>query len=160
MLTDGPASWAHLTAHRMVHCVLDDDEDGLGRELETVVDRAGDDLRVYVRAVVAELIRVATTAVRFGIGNQSDRTAYSIDLRDSTDDQVSIDELDPPARATIRAMLAELNGSTEDASIQLDLAVQQLDPLTGLETVRRALTMTISVLTWSRADSDDQLPDD
>jgi len=159
MLTDEPASRAHLAAHRMVHCVLDGDEDGLGRELETVVDRGGDDLRDYVRAVVAELIRVAATAVRFGIGNQTDRTAYTIDLRDSTDDQVSIDELDPPSRATIRAMLAELNGSTEDASIQLDLAVQQLDPVTGLDTVRRALTMTIGVLTWSRADSDDQLPD-
>lgn len=153
MLTDGPASKAHLTAHRMVHCVLDGDEDGLGRELETVVDRKGDDLREYVRALVAELIRVATTAVRFSIGNPNDRTAYTIDLRDGTDDEVSIDELDPPARATIRAMLAELNGSTDDASIQLDLAVQTIDPLTGLETVRRALTMTVGVLSWSREDA-------
>lgn len=56
-------------------------------------------------------------------------------------------------------MLAELNGSTQDASIQLDLAVQRLDPLTGLETVRRALTMTVGVLSWSRDDADDQLPD-
>ncbi len=154
MLTDGPASRAHLTAHRMVHCVLDGDEDGLGRELETVVDRKGDDLREYVRAVVAELIRVATTAVRFSIGSDpNERTAYTIDLRDGMDDEVSIDELDPPARATIRAMLAELNGSAEDASIQLDLAVQTIDPLTGLETVRRALTMTVGVLSWSQEDA-------
>lgn len=152
MLTDEPASGAHLTAHRMVHCVLDGDEDGLGRELETVIDRTGDDLREYVRAVMAELIRVATTAVRIGIGNPTERTAYTIDLRDGADDQVSIDELDPPSRATIRAMLAELNGSTDDASIQLDLAVQRLDPLTGLETVRRALTMTVGVLSWSQED--------
>jgi hypothetical protein len=153
MLTDGPASRAHLTAHRMVHCVLDGDEDGLGRELETVVERTGNDLREYVRAVVAELIRVAATAVRFSSGNPTDRTAYTIDLRDGTNDQVSIDDLDPPARATVRAMLAELNGSQQDASIQLDLAVQRVDPLTGLETVRRALTMTVGVLSWSQEDT-------
>lgn len=153
MLTDGPASGAHLTAHRMVHCVLDGDEDGLGEALGTVVDRTGDDLRAYVRAVVAELIRVATTAVRFSIGPPDERTAYTIDLRDGGDAHVPIDELDPPARATIRAMLAELNGSVDDASIQLDLAVQGIDQLTGLDTVRRALTMTVGVLSWSQEDA-------
>ena len=52
-------------------------------------------------------------------------------------------------RATIRALLAELNGSPDDASFQLDLAMRGVDHRSGLDTVRRALTMTIGLLHWS-----------
>jgi hypothetical protein len=141
---------AQATAHQLVHCVLEADSDGLTETLETVVDHPADELRPYVREVVAELINVATAAVRHRVdvvlpGN----AAFAVDLRDDADDRVGIDELDPPVRATIRAMLAELNGSPDDASFQLDLAVRGVDRRTGLDTVRRALTMTIGLLHWS-----------
>jgi len=139
---------AQATAHQLVHCVLESDSDGLTETLETVADQPSDELRPYVREVVAELINVATAAVR----NSTDRfqnAAFAVDLRDDANDQVGIDELDPPVRATIRAMLAELNGSSDDASFQLDLAVHGVDRRTGLDTVRRALTMTIGLLHWS-----------
>jgi hypothetical protein len=145
MRSDG--STAQVTAHRLVHCVLDSDSDGLTDALETVVDQ-GDELKSYVREVVAELIQVGATAVRETVGPEGD-PAFAVDLRDGTDDQVSIDELQPQVRATIRALLADLNGRPDDAEFQLDLAVRQLDPLTGLETVRRALTMTVALLQWS-----------
>lgn len=145
MRSDG--STAEMTAHRLVHCVLDSDSDGLTSALETVVDQ-GDHLRTYVRAVVAELIHVGATAVRESV-DPGEEPAFAVDLRDGTDDSVSIDELEPQVRATIRALLADLNGHPEDAQFQLDLAVMQLDPLTGLETVRRALTMTVALLQWS-----------
>jgi hypothetical protein len=144
--SDGPG--AQATAHRLVHCVLDSDSDGLTAALETVVEQ-GDDLRPYVREVVAELIQVAATAVRDTAGVRWDDLAFAVDLRDDDNSTVSIDELAPPARATIRALLADLNGHPEDAAFQLDLAVRRLDPLTGLETVRRALTMTVALLQWS-----------
>jgi hypothetical protein len=140
---------AQATAHQLVHCVLEADSDGLTETLETVVDHPTDELRPYVREVVAELINVATTAVRDSAGKFYGNAAFAVDLRDDANDRVGIDELDPPVRATIRAMLAELNGSPEDASFQLDLAVRGVDRRTGLDTVRRALTMTIGLLHWS-----------
>jgi hypothetical protein len=140
---------AQATAHQLVHCVLESDTDGLTETLENVVDHPVDELRPYVREVVAELINVATSAVRSSAGALRDKAAFAVDLRDDSNDRVGIDELDPPVRATIRAMLAELNGSSDDASFQLDLAVLGVDRRTGLDTVRRALTMTIGLLHWS-----------
>lgn len=140
-------STAQLTAHRLVHCVLDGDSDGLTSMLEAVVEQR-DQLKPYVRAVVAELIRVGSRAVRLRVGPTGE-PAFAVDLRDGGNEPVSIDELEPQVRATIRALLADLNGCSEDAEFQLDLAVRQLDPLTGLETVRRALTMTVALLQWS-----------
>jgi len=139
---------AQATAHQLVHCVLEADSDGLTETLETVIAHPTDELRPYVREVVAELINVATAAVRSTTA-QFQNAAFAVDLRDDTNDRVGIDELDPPVRATIRAMLAELNNSPDDASFQLDLAVRGVDRRTGLETVRRALTMTIGLLHWS-----------
>lgn len=139
---------AQATAHRLVHCVLDSDPDGLTSALETVVDQ-GDQLRPYVREVVAELIQVAATAVRETAEGEGG-VAFAVDLRDDDNAPVPIDELAPPVRATIRALLADLNGCPEDAEFQLDLAVRSLDPLTGLDTVRRALTMTIALLQWTK----------
>jgi hypothetical protein len=140
---------AQATAHQLVHCVLEADPVGLTETLETVAAHPADELRHHVREIVAELINVATTAVRDSAGPLRDRAAFAIDLRDDDNDRVGIDDLEPPVRATIRAMLAELNGSPDDASFQLDLAVRGVDHRTGLDTVRRALTMTIGLLHWS-----------
>jgi hypothetical protein len=140
-------STAQVTAHRLVHCVLDSDSDGLTDALETVVEQ-GDQLKPYVRDVVAELIQVGATAVRHSVG-PDEQPAFAVDLRDASNDAVSIDELEPQVRATIRALLADLNDRPDDVEFQLDLAVRQLDPITGLDTVRRALTMTIALLQWS-----------
>lgn len=139
---------AQATAHQLVHCVLEADPDGLTETLDTVVDQPADELRPYVREVVAELINVATAAIR-GYAAPAGKVAFAVDLRDDEDERVAIDELTPPVRATIRAMLAELNGSPDDALFQLDLAVRGVDRRSGLDTVRRALTMTIGLLHWS-----------
>lgn len=151
MRSDDPE--AQATAHQLVHCVLDADQVGLTETLETVAAHPADDLRPYVREIVAELINVATSAVRVSAGPLRDRAAFAIDLRDDGNDHVGIDDLEPPVRATIRAMLADLNDSPEDAAFQLDLAVQGVGRSTGIETgldtVRRALTMTIGLLHWS-----------
>lgn len=145
--------YAQATAHQLVHCVLGADQVGLTETLENVAAHPADELRAYVREIVAELINVATNAVRDTAGPLRHRAAFAIDLRDDDNDRVGIDDLEPPVRATIRAMLAELNGSPEDASFQLDLAVYEVGRTagfeTGLDTVRRALTMTIGLLQWS-----------
>ena len=144
---------AQATAHQLVHCVLDADQTGLTETLESVAEHPADELHTYIRDIVAELINVATTAVRDCAGPMRDRAAFAIDLRDDDNDRVGIDDLDPPVRATVRAMLADLNDSPEDASFQLELAVRGVGASTGLETgldtVRRVLTMTIGLLHWS-----------
>lgn len=140
---------AQATAHQLVHCVLESDPVGLTQTLESVACQPDEELRSYVREIVAELINVATTAVRDTAGPLRERAAFAIDLRDDDNDRVVIDDLEPPVRATIRALLAELNGSPDDASFQLDLAVRGVDHHSGLDTVRRALTMTIGLLQWS-----------
>jgi hypothetical protein len=147
MRSDDPE--AQATAHQLVHCVLEADSEGLTETLDTVIDHPVEELRTYVREVVAELINVATAAVRDNAGPFPQQAAFAVDLRDDENDRVGIDELDPPVRATIRAMLADLNGSPDDASFQLDLAVRGIDRRTGLDTVRRALTMTVGLLHWS-----------
>lgn len=139
---------AQATAHQLVNCVLDSDSDGLTDALETVVVQ-GDRFAGYVREVVAELLQVAATSVRDTTGPTIASTAFTVDLRDDAGDPVAIDELVPQARATVRALLADLNGSPEDARFQLDLAVREMDPLTGLDTVRRALTMTVALIRWT-----------
>lgn len=140
---------AQATAHQLVHCVLEADSIGLTQTLESVASQSEDDLRPYVREIVAELINVATAAVRDTAGPLRETAAFAIDLRDDDNDRVVIDDLEPPVRATIRALLAELNGSPDDASFQLDLAMRGVDHRSGLDTVRRVLTMTIGLLHWS-----------
>lgn len=147
MRTDDPE--AQATAHQLVHCVLEADPVGLTQTLESVACQPEDGLRPYVREIVAELINVATAAVRDTAGPLRERAAFAIDLRDDDNDRVVIDDLEPPVRATIRALLAELNGSPDDASFQLDLAMRGVDQRSGLDTVRRVLTMTIGLLHWS-----------
>lgn len=147
MRTDDPE--AQATAHQLVHCVLEADPIGLTQTLESVAGQPEDELRPYVREIVAELINVATAAVRDTAGPLRERAAFAIDLRDDDNDRVVIDDLEPPVRATIRALLAELNGSPDDASFQLDLAMRGVDHRSGLDTVRRVLTMTIGLLHWS-----------
>lgn len=147
MRTDDPE--AQATAHQLVHCVLEADPVGLTQTLESVACQPEDGLRPYVREIVAELINVATAAVRDTAGPLRERAAFAIDLRDDDNDRVVIDDLEPPVRATIRALLAELNGSPDDASFQLDLAMRGVDHRSGLDTVRRVLTMTIGLLHWS-----------
>lgn len=147
MRTEDPE--AQAAAHQLVHCVLRADEDGLTETLDTVVDQPGETLRPYVREVVAELINVAAAAIRHYAAPRQGTTAFAVDLRDDDNARVAIDDLTPPVRATIRAMLAELNGSPEDAAFQLDLAVRGVDRHSGLDALRRTLTMTIGLLNWS-----------
>jgi len=91
MRSDGVTGQA--TAHRLVHCVLDSDPDGLTNALETVVEQ-GDQLKSYVRDVFAELVQVGASAVRHTVG-PDENPAFAVDLRDGTDDSVTIDELEP-----------------------------------------------------------------
>jgi hypothetical protein len=98
--------------------------------------------------VVGELISAAVQMVSVRAGSVPAETLFAVDIRDDGDHAVAIDHLEPPLRATIRALLAELNGHPEDARFQLELALRDIDMEATLEVVVHALLWTIGMLEW------------
>jgi hypothetical protein len=98
--------------------------------------------------VVGELISAAVQMVSLRAGSMPAHTLFAVDIRDDGDHAVAIDHLDPPLRATIRALLAELNGHQDDARFQLELALRDIDMEATLEVVVHALLWTIGMLEW------------
>jgi hypothetical protein len=68
--------------------------------------------------------------------------SFAVRLTGEDADDVSIDDVDPPVRATIRALLAEANGDRESADIQLDLAFFRPDDAV-------ATTVALQALVWA-----------
>lgn len=98
--------------------------------------------------IVGELISAAVQMVSLRAGATPPQTLFAVDIRDDADHAVAIDHLDPPLRATIRALLAELNGHPDDARFQLELALRDIDMEATLEVVVHALLWTIGMLEW------------
>jgi hypothetical protein len=98
--------------------------------------------------VVGELITAAVQMVSLRAGSVPAHTLFAVDIRDDGDNAVAIDHLDPPLRATVRALLAELNGHQDDARFQLELALRDIDLEATLEVVVHALLWTIGMLEW------------
>jgi hypothetical protein len=98
--------------------------------------------------IVGELIAAAVQMVSLRAGAVPAHTLFAVDIRDDGDNAVAIDHLDPPLRATVRALLAELNGHQDDARFQLELALRDIDLEAILEVVVHALLWTIGMLEW------------
>ncbi|MEV4317006.1 hypothetical protein [Actinocrispum sp. NPDC049592] len=98
--------------------------------------------------IVGELLSAAVAMVSTRAGAVPAETLFAVDIRDDADHAVAIDHLEPPLRATIRALLAELNGHPEDARFQLELALRDIDLEATLEVVVHALLWTIGMLEW------------
>jgi hypothetical protein len=98
--------------------------------------------------IVGELISAAVQMVSLRAGSMPVETLFAVDIRDDVDNAIAIDHLDPPLRATVRALLAELNGHKEDARFQLELALRDIDMEATLEVVVHALLWTIGMLEW------------
>ncbi|MBP2330779.1 hypothetical protein JOF56_011164 [Kibdelosporangium banguiense] len=98
--------------------------------------------------IVGELISAAVQMVALRAGDMPAHTLFAVDIRDDVDNAVAIDHLEPPLRATIRALLAELNGHPDDARFQLELALRDIDMEATLEVVVHALLWTIGMLEW------------
>ncbi|MET0133066.1 MAG: hypothetical protein ABW215_05685 [Kibdelosporangium sp.] len=98
--------------------------------------------------VVGELISAAVQMVAVRADARPAETLFAVDIRDDEDHEVVIDQLEPPMRATIRALLAELNGHPDEARFQLELALRDIDIEATLEVVVHALLWTIGMLEW------------
>ncbi|GGS36762.1 MULTISPECIES: hypothetical protein [Actinokineospora] len=109
----------------------------------------GPDERTRLRAVIRELVD-ATAAMLLHRGGDNPDHLYLLDLRDAEGNEVSVDDLTPPVRALVRAVLADLNGRPEDVDVQLELSVRNEggDPLSVLVL---ALLWTVGSLEWCEA---------
>jgi hypothetical protein len=141
---------ARAAAHELVRCARTGDAEGLLDTLWAVVSQS-DPVGEHVRPVIAELNHVSVSAVHGRAAPVTAETLFGVELRDEKDQRLDVDELDPPTRAAVRALLAQLNGDPSDATFQLDLAVRDMDRASALTTVRQTLIMTVGLLGWSEA---------
>nr|WP_052478467.1 hypothetical protein [Kibdelosporangium sp. MJ126-NF4]CEL18305.1 hypothetical protein [Kibdelosporangium sp. MJ126-NF4]CTQ97790.1 hypothetical protein [Kibdelosporangium sp. MJ126-NF4] len=152
---------------------MEDDRDLLGqaragaRELVAVA-RQGDTAGVFdvlrrltgddgivgsdTRMIVGQLVSASAQMMLMRVGEQAEDVTYAVDLRDDDEFAVPIDELEPPLRATVRALLAELNGRPDEAGFQLDLALYEQTVPTTLDVVVHSLLWTIGLLEWCEAE--------
>ncbi|GAA4412710.1 hypothetical protein GCM10023148_06580 [Actinokineospora soli] len=109
----------------------------------------GPDERTRLRAVLRELVH-ATASMLLKRGTTGTDQTYLLDLHDTAGKPVAVDELAPPVRALVRAVLADLNGHPADADAQLDLSVPPDggDPISVLVL---ALLWTVGALEWCEA---------
>ncbi len=120
-------------------------------ELDTVVGSlnmlsyAGPAHRERLRLILASLIEAIGTMVTDKADSMEMSGAFAIDLRRADESAVDIDSLDPPVRATIRAILAQVNEHPDDAADQVDFAVAG-GPQATVEVVVLALRWTVEAV--------------
>ncbi|GAB3885675.1 hypothetical protein ACFQ1S_16665 [Kibdelosporangium lantanae] len=140
----GLVEQARAGVRELVHVARDGDT----QSVFEVLRRVTDDTEVDTRLVVGQLVAAAAEMMLMRVGKQADDVTYAVDLRDDDEFAVPIDELTPPLRATVRALLAELNGAHADAEYQLELALCEQSLTTTLDVVVHSLLWTIGLLEW------------
>jgi hypothetical protein len=93
------------------------------------------------RCATELLVHAAADMLRALAERDGRERSFAVRLTDEETD-ISIDDVDPPVRATIRALLAEANGDRDSAEIQLDLAFLSND---GAVTT----TVALQALVWA-----------
>jgi hypothetical protein len=125
-------------ADRLLELVSQDRIDELSAELGELISRHAPRRRL-LRPVLTSLAAMAAELVTDSAGPVDERYAFTVDVRDETDDAVELDELRPSLRAMLRAVLALLSEHPEDAGFQLDLVIGDPDPLGRMDAVVHAL---------------------
>jgi hypothetical protein len=111
----------------------------------SMLSYAGPAHRERLRQILATLIEAIATMVT-GKADSMDMTgAFTVDLRRDDQSAVGIDSLDPPVRAIIRAILAQVNDHPEDADDQIGFAVAGGRQAT-IEAVVLALRWTVNAM--------------
>lgn len=135
----------------MAHGNLQDSARELAGQLVDVVDREDFDTLAglvprligrqapehsLLRPLLGELLTVLAHLVRARSSEISPGDVFSVEL---TDD-VEVDELPPPLRATLRAVLAELNDDHDNARLHLDFIAADPNPLGRLDALVHLVT--------------------
>lgn len=120
-------------AGRLVDVVGREDYDTLAGLVPMLVGRQAHPL---LRPLLGELLTGLARLVWERSSEIAPGDVFSIEI---TDD-VGIDELPPPLRATLRAVLAELNDDPETAALHLDLVAADPSPLGRLDALVHLVT--------------------
>jgi hypothetical protein len=143
-MTEHPRSHARLLVEIMRR---GDDESMLLELARLTADRAngGRESHLVVGELVSALARMMAAA---SDPATSEEPVYGLELTNNDNQEVPIDEASPPVRATVRALLADLNGYPDEARFQLDLALRDNTFDVTLEVFAHALLWTIGMLKW------------
>jgi hypothetical protein len=134
---------ARAGARELVRVTRDGDTDSVFEALRRLTEEGVD-----TRMIVGQLVAAAAEMMLLRVGDQPDDVTYAVDLRDDEEFGVPIDDLAPPLRATVRALLAELNGEPDEADFQLRLALHDHTTTNTLDVVVHSLLWTIGLLEW------------
>ena len=156
-------------ARAMVCELIDEIDGGSPDTVAEMVDRlteSGPGQRTRLRAVLAELLDVGASAVTLLTGEVDDirevdgaagedgeddaaDPTYAVELCDGDGEPIDIDELAPPTRALIRALLARLAGRDDDMAVQIDFALASGEREDAAEVLSMALMWTLDALARS-----------
>lgn len=142
---------ARAGARELVHVAREGDTSGVFEALRRLTEGQGI-VGSDTRMIVGQLVSASAEMMLLRVGAPPEDVIYALDLRDDEEFSVPIDELEPPLRATVRALLAELNGRPEEADFQLDLALRDQTVPTTLDVVVHSLLWTIGLLEWCEAE--------
>lgn len=130
----------HSFTGRMLDVIRRDDTDGLAGLLSDLVGTCAPQRHLF-EPVLRELVVVIVRALerRAGTAEAAVGDTYAVDLWDSADGPVAIDQVQPALRAMLRAVLAALNEDSGDSRFQLGLVLDDPDPLARVDALLHAL---------------------
>lgn len=105
--------------------------------------------REWLRAALDELVTASADLVIASCSPESG-DVYELDLRDDQESTVDIDRIDPPLRATMRALLARVNGQPAAAGEQIELVLEGGLP-DAVDCVLTLLGWTGNLRDWCRS---------
>lgn len=100
-----------------------------------------------LRHILTALVEATALMTLNRAGPVGPNAAFVIDLRCDDQSTVDIDDLDPPVRAVVRALLAEINMHPEDTADQISLAIAG-DSCATVDAVVLSLLWTVNALEW------------
>lgn len=113
-------------ADQLIDVVENQDLDRLAGLVPQVVGTRAPESHLF-RPLLAELVLAVAELVRSRTGTTDPQETFTVGLFDEGDGALDVDELPPPLRAMLRAVLAELNSDPEDARIQVEFAAADPD---------------------------------
>lgn len=139
-----------LQARQLVGVMRRNDDESMVLEMARLTaDRANGGRESHL--IACELISALAQMMLTAAGPSSGDRAYGLELTGDDDMQLDIDQTSPPIRAAVRALLAELNGHSDESLFQVDLAFQDPGFKATLEVFAHVVLWTIGMLEWCDA---------
>ncbi|HET9142759.1 hypothetical protein [Actinophytocola sp.] len=141
-----PRQEARRTAGRLVTLTRAGQLDAVTGSL-TLLSFAGRRQEQRLRLILGALIEALAVMLMRRAHTMGVRGTFGADLRRADESAVDIDRLAPPVRATVRALLAAVNGCPQDADDQVALALAG-GATANVQVIVLALKWTANALEW------------